>query len=201
MRGMSKNTTRSPECNGSSRGRDVLAAQSVALGDGQSRQSRTASGSRQDGRLSAMSPPTMKVRACSGTRSCSALRVSTVYDAPPRSISRSQTETSGAGHGEAAQLEPDSAPGSASASLCGGWATGISTTRSSASWSQRLLGHHEVADVRRVEGPAEDPDLSHRDGPARGDGGAIERARRPRPRRASAATVKDGCGRRPGRRT
>src|SRR4051812_1790125 len=83
-----------------------------------------------------MSPPTMNVSSCSGACSCSALRVSTVYDAPPRAISRSETSTQSApATATRHSSSRTSAPGSSGASLCGGTATGISTTRSRPSWS------------------------------------------------------------------
>ena len=64
----------------------------------------------------------------------------------------------------------------------------------------RLLGHHEVAEVRRVERPAEDADLSHGAAPPT----TSAPTRRPAnggARGAMSPAVKGGCGRRPGRRT
>ena len=97
--------------------------------------SSTVSGSRHDGSPRAMSPPTMKVRSSSGVRACSARSVSTVYDGPPRrdlevaDVEALVARARRAGRAPGAPARP----GSRSASLCGGCATGVSSTRSSSS--------------------------------------------------------------------
>ena len=63
--------------------------------------------------------------------------------------------------------------------LCGGVCAGISSTRSSASSSQRVAREREVPEVRRVERPAEDAD-ARAPGPP-----ALKRGRARRPRRGT----------------
>ena len=85
-----------------------------------------------------------------------------MYDAPPRSISRSETATCvGAGRREAAELEPDVRAGVRVGLLVRRLGDRHEHDAIEPELVERLLGHHEVADVRRVERPAQDPDLSH----------------------------------------
>ena len=119
--------------------------------------SSTASGSRHEGRLWAMSPPTMKVRSSSGARSCRALRVSTVKDGPPRSTSIRDTPkrlvaadrqlgTAHAGLRRRGRPRPPCAAGRRPGPGGPGRARA----------ARGLLGHDQVAEVRRVERPAEE---------------------------------------------
>jgi hypothetical protein len=59
-----------------------------------------------------MSPPTMKVRSSSGSRSCSTLRVSTVKDGPrPAHLEVADRQAVVAGGRQPAELEPGGRPG------------------------------------------------------------------------------------------
>ena len=122
--------------------------------------SSTASGSRQSGRLWAMSPPTMKVSSSRGSSSCNALRVSTVKDGPARSsLDARDAEPLVARDREPAQRQRGAAtPGSASTSLCGGACDRHEQHAVEPELDERLLRADQVADVRRVERPAEEAD-------------------------------------------
>ena len=91
----------------------------------------------------AWSAPTMKVRSSPGSRSCSALRVSTVKDGPARSTSmRRDLDARRVADREPAQLEPElGRPGRPRSALCGGVWTGSSSTRSSSSAASASWAH------------------------------------------------------------
>ena len=120
---MSKKLTRSARAgSAASRSSDVVAADALALGDRERRQLEHRLGLPPGREAWAMSPPTMKVSSSSGASSCSALRVSTVYDGPPRSSSsretsrRSSPATAQRGRARSAPRRP----GPPATSLCGG---------------------------------------------------------------------------------
>ena len=90
--------------------------------------------------------------------------VSAVYDGPRRSSSiRDVAKRASSADG---QLAPSRAaprrPGRPAISRCGASPTGMNTTRVQLELHQRLLRADQVADVRRVERPAEDADAQPR---------------------------------------
>ena len=163
-RGMSKKRTRVPSCSGARRAARSSARDVVALGDGQLGEAQDLPGSRHVGRLSAMSPPTMNVSSSPGSRSCSsAQRIDRVRR--PLALEL-----------QAARRRAPASPATASrhsssrrlrARVVGDLLVrrrgrrASAATRSRSSCDARLLGADEVAEVRRVERPAEDPDARH----------------------------------------
>jgi len=110
--------------------------------------------------------PTMKVRACSGTRSCNGPQgYRTVYGraAPLDSRARHTSTLSRPSVASRHSSKRTSRTGVRKAPPCGAAsATGINRTRSRSRLVHRLLEHHEVA--RRCGGlnvPPEDADVSH----------------------------------------
>ena len=109
-----------------------------------------------------MSPPTMKVSSSSGRASCSLLRVSTVNERPGTSASTRETPSRSSPATAAAQ--------SATRTLDARVVDRLLVRRRVHRHEQhavepelrpRLLRADEVADVRRVERPAEQPDPRH----------------------------------------
>jgi len=97
---------------------------------------RSCSGSCQEGRLRAMSPPAMKISSSSGAWSRSSRRVSTVNDGPPRASSTADTsKRSSPATARSHSASRTSPPGSSSSTLCGGTLVGIQVTMSSPSWA------------------------------------------------------------------
>src|SRR3954469_11561427 len=89
-----------------------------------------------------MSPPTMKVRSCSGASACSLRRVSTVHDGPGRSASTRETLSRSSPATASSQSRTRCPqPGSASIALCGGSRTGASSTWSSSSCTHASCAH------------------------------------------------------------
>ena len=158
-RGMSKKRTRPAAPRGSSRCSMSCAGQPFALGDGERREPQQLLGlaprgeavghvaSDDEGQLVTWG---RRMQLPSGYRPCTTGRRDR-----PRGRTPSSRSSSAAARRHISRRS--CAPGSASASLCGGTATGMSSTRVEPELEPRLLRAHQVADVRRVEGPAEDP--------------------------------------------
>ena len=159
MRGMSKKRIRS-DAPGSSRSRRSSTSSRPTPSRAAApivQSSRMARGSRHWGSEAAMSPPTMKVSWSSGRASWSLLRVSTVNERPGTSASARETPSrsspaTAASHSADAHARR---PGRRRPPCAAACAPARSSTRSSPSCDARLLRADQVADVRRVERPAE----------------------------------------------
>ena len=127
--------------------------------------SSTRSGSRQLSRPAATSAPIRKTSSSSGRCSLKQLQGPDTCRTAPRARPRA-SEASSAGRCRppraASSPAARSAPGSGSIRLCGASPAGTSSTSSSPSCGRRLLGEHQVPDVRRVEGAPEDADRGDR---------------------------------------
>ena len=152
-----------------------------------------AAGSRQVGKSARLSSPMSRNRRAPGWRRRRARSVSTVNEGPARRASRSDTASAGLPR-TARRVMASRCAGSLRRrpSLCGGALAGTSSTRSSLQPRPGPLGQHQVAEVRRVEGAAEDADAPHGATSSCGRGARAarvpcRRARRPACRRSGSA--------------